>query len=155
MSQAVVVVESTTSQSPVPVHLTEDAKALIRARRTSFTARFIVLREGKRSRAHRVIEMMTWDDLTTAEELYAKFRKAFVDNKDSMSPVDRDLKRAIAHADRSLTFFVREYNTRSTRSFIESLEDYGKSNQLLFGDDEQPKPGGWRLPSELRKLATK
>jgi hypothetical protein len=149
MSQAVV---ETTIQSQAPIPLTEEAKALIRARRTSFTARFIVLREGKRSRSHRIIEMMSWDDLTTAEDLYAKFRKAFIDNKDSMMPVDRDLKRALAHADRSLTFFVREYNTRSTKSFIESLEDYGKSNQLLFGDDEQPKPGGWRLPSELRKL---
>ena len=89
--------------------LTEEAKAHIRARRTSFTARFIVLREGKRSRAHRVIELMSWDDLTTVEELYTRFRKAFVENKDSMSPVDRDLKRAFAHADRSLTFFIKEY----------------------------------------------
>lgn len=130
----------------------EEQRALVRARRTSFVARFIVLREGKRSKAHRIIEMMAWDDQTSVEELYQKFRDIFVANKDSMTPVDRDLRRALAHADRALTFFVREYNTRSTCSFIESLEDYGRSNQLLFGDDEQPKPGGWRLPGELRKL---
>jgi hypothetical protein len=130
----------------------EEIKAHTRARRTSFVQRFIVLREGKRSKAHRFIEMMEWEDQTTAEELYDRFRKAFLDNKDSMTPVDRDLKRALAHADRSITFFIREYNSRSTTSFIESLEDYGRSNTLLFGDDEQPRPGGWRMPIELKKI---
>ena len=32
----------------------------IEARRTAFVARFIVLRESKRTKAHRVIEMMEW-----------------------------------------------------------------------------------------------
>ena len=130
----------------------DDKKALIRARRTAFVARFIVLREAKRTKAHRVIEFMEWDDLTPVEDLYQKIRNTFVENKDSMGPVDRDLRRALAHADRSLTFFIREYSGRATRNFIEALEDYGRSNTLLFGDEDQPKPGGWRLPHELKKL---
>lgn len=127
-------------------------KAIIRARRTAFVARFIVLRESKRTRAHRVIEMMEWDDFTTVEELAGRFRAAFVENGDNMVPVDRDLRRALAHSFRSLKFFVEEYAVRSTRSFIDALEDYERSNQLLFGAEDQPKPGGWRLPMELRKL---
>ena len=152
MSQAAVENTGTNTVPSKPVTLTEEAKAHIRARRTSFIARFIVLREGKRSRAHRVIELMAWEDLATAEDVYARIRHAFQQNKDNMSPVDRDLRRAIAHADRSLTFFIREYNTRSSRSFVEALEDYGRSNALLFGDDEQPKPGGWRMPQELKRV---
>lgn len=134
--------------------LAEVDKAIIRARRTAFIARFIVLREGKRTRAHRVIEMMDWDDLMSVEELAARVRQAFVDNGDNMMPVDRDLRRAFAHSQRSLKYFVMEYADRATRSFIESLQDYQRSNDLLFGDDdeEQPKPGGWRLPKELLKL---
>lgn len=134
------------------VRLSEDDKALIRARRTAFIARFIVLREGKRSRAHRIIEMMEWSDLTTVEEVHARIRSTFIENKDSMGPVDRDLRRALAHADRALNHFVREYQTRACMSFIDALEDYERSNLLLFGDEEQPKPGGWRLPKELRKM---
>jgi hypothetical protein len=131
--------------------LQEMEKAILRARRTAFVARFIVLREGKRTRAHRVIELMEWEDLTTVEELADRFRQAFVDNGDNMVPVDRDIRRAMAHSHRSLKFFVTEYSLRSTRSFVEALIDYERSNQLLFGVDEQPKPGGWRLPHELKR----
>lgn len=53
-----------------------------------------MLRESKRTRAHRVIEMMDWGDLTSAEELAERFRSAFVENGDNMMPVDRDLRRA-------------------------------------------------------------
>jgi len=129
--------------------LSDPEKASIRARRTAFIARFIVLRESKRTRAHRVIEMFEWDDLTTVEELSQTIRQAFVDNGDNMSPVDRDLRRAYAHSQRSLNHFVREYAARATRNFIDALFDYERSNQLLFGNDEYPKPGGWRLPHEL------
>jgi hypothetical protein len=132
--------------------LTELEKQIVRARRTAFVARFIVLREAKRTRAHRVIELMEWDDLTTVEELAERFRNAFVENGDNMVPVDRDLRRAVAHSHRSLKFFVSEYAVRATRSFIESLYDYERSNELLFGTEDQPKPGGWRLPNELKKL---
>lgn len=142
---------STASESTPEVSI-EREQALVRARRTAFIARFIILREAKRSRAHRAIEMLEWNDQTTAEEIYQRLRQAFIDNKDSLGPVDRDLRRALAHADRSINHFIRDYNSRSTRSFIESLEDYERSNSLLFGDDEQPKPGGWRLPKELKKL---
>ncbi len=132
--------------------LQELDKAIIRARRTAFVARFIVLREGKRTRAHRAIELMDWDDSTTVEELAERFRNTFVDNGDNMIPVDRDIRRAVAHSQRSLKFFVTEYSLRATLSFIEALQDYERSNELLFGADEQPKPGGWRLPKELLRM---
>ncbi len=125
---------------------------MIAARRTAFVARFIVLREAKRTRAHRIIEMMEWKPDTTAEELYELFRNVFVENGDNMMPVDRDLRRALAHSARSLNHFLSEYSVRSTMNFIDALFDYERSNQLLFGDDEQPKPGGWRLPQELKKM---
>jgi hypothetical protein len=132
--------------------LEESDKEIIRARRTAFVARFIVLREGKRTKAHRVIEMMEWEDLTTVEELADRFRQAFLDNGDVMMPVDRDLRRSLAHSYRSLKFFVKEYSRRATLNFVAALEDYGCSNELLFTEDEQPRSGGWRLPSELRRL---
>lgn len=127
-------------------------KAIVRARRTAFVARFIVLRESKRTRAHRTIEMMEWDDLTTVEELAARFRATFVENGDNLVPVDRDLRRAMAHSFRSLKFFVEEYSLRATGNFIDALDDYARSNELLFVGEDHPKPGGWRLPMELRKL---
>ncbi len=127
-------------------------REIIRARRTAFVARFIVLREGKRTKAHRTIEMMEWDDLATVEELSARFRQAFVDNGDVMMPVDRDLRRALAHSYRSLKFFIKEYERRATQDFIAALEDYGYSNDLLFSDEDQPRSGGWSLPRELKRM---
>lgn len=124
---------------------------IIKARRTAFVARFIVLREGKRTKAHRAIELMEWEELTSVESLAARFRQAFIDNGDSMAPVDRDLRRALAHSYRSLKCFIVEYARRATTDFIGALEDYGRSNELLFTDEEQPRSGGWRLPTELRK----
>jgi hypothetical protein len=125
--------------------------ALVKARRTAFVSRFIVLREAKRSRAHRTIELMEWEDDIPAEKLAERFRQVFVDNGDNMGPVDRDLRRAMAHSMRSLHYFIHEYSSRATASFVEALFDYERSNKLLFGDDEQPKLGGWRLPSELAR----
>jgi hypothetical protein len=96
--------------------------------------------------------MMEWDEQSTVEELAARFRQAFIDNGDVMMPVDRDLRRAVAHSYRSLKFFITEYSHRATLDFIGALEDYGRSNELLFTDEDQPRSGGWRLPHELRKL---
>ena len=126
---------------------------LEQARRTAFVARFIVLREAKRTKAHRVIERMEWQANTTAERLYDMFRQAFLDNHDNMTPVDRDLRRALKHAERThmVGHFIQEYQSRATNSFIDALYDYGRSNTLLFGDDDEPKSGGWRLPNELEK----
>jgi len=120
------------------------------AMRTAFVARFIVLREGRRSRAHRIIEEMTWNDEATAEELYELFHDAFKKNGDKLQPVERDLKRALAHAGRSLNFFIGQYTGRATHSFREALDDYEKSNALLFGEDseETPRTGGWRLSNK-------
>ncbi len=138
----------TSSRVSAPL-VNHSEKAIISARRTAFVARFIVLREAKRTRAHRIIEEMAWTDETTAEELCERFRQTFQENGDNMSPVERDLRRALAHANRSLLHFIDEYSTRSTLNFIDSLFDYDRSNTLLFGDDESPKAGGWRLPQEL------
>jgi hypothetical protein len=147
-STAVTAKENPLSEIPEP--------QVIEARRTAFVARFIVLRESKRTRAHRVIEMMEWEASTTPEELAQKFRQVFLDNGDNMVPVERDLRRALAHSSRSLNFFVREYAARATRNFIDALFDYERSNVLLFGGEEdQPKPGGWRLPKELLKQRDK
>lgn len=131
--------------------LSEQERAAIRARRTAFIARFIVLREGKRTKAHRIIEFFEWDEWTTEQELAERIRAVFKANGDSMGPVERDIKRALAHASRALNHFIEEYASRSSLSFIEALVDYERSNTLLFGSDEQPRTGGWRLPRELAK----
>lgn len=122
------------------------------ALRTAFVARFIVLREGRRSRAHRIIEQMAWSVEATADELYKMFRQAFVDNGDKMQPVDRDLKRALGHAQRSVDHFVGQYIDRSTLSFQQALVDYERSNKLLFGEDPNgvPRSGGWKVPAIQR-----
>lgn len=122
---------------------------IIEARRTAFVARFIVLRESRRTRAHRIIEGIEWQSHTTAEELADRFRECFRKNGDNMVPVERDIRRALEHASRSLNHFIAEYATRATHTFVEALADYERSNKLLFGDDEQPKSGGWRIISEL------
>ena len=123
--------------------------ALNSATRTAFVARFIVLREGRRSRAHRVIEQMVWDETTTAESLCEAIREAFIQNGDKLQPVDRDLRRALEHAHCSANYFVEQYIGRTCLSFREALEDYERSNRLLFGDngDSIPRSGGWHLPS--------
>lgn len=149
--QSVGTTEITTTKESNTLALSDSEKGLIAARRTAFVARFIVLRESKRTKAHRIIEMCSWDELTSAEELAQRFREIFQRNGDNMSPVERDLRRALAHSTRSINHFVREYCTRATLNFIDALFDYEKSNNLLFGNDEQPKPGGWRLPKELLK----
>ena len=131
--------------------------ALIKARRTAFIARFIVLRESKRSRSHRSIEQLEWADLTTAEDIAQSIRRIFVQNGDNLEPVDRDLRRSLAHADRSLNHFIEEYCSRSTTNFIDALYDYERSNKLLFGNEEEEQPGlgGWHLPQELEKARGK
>ena len=116
------------------------------ALRTAFIARFIVLREGRRSRAHRQIEQLTWPAQATAYDLYTLLRETFVANGDRLQPVDRDLRRALEHSERSVDYFVEQYVDRQTLSFKDALRDYYRSNQLLFGEDgEVPRTGGWRV----------
>lgn len=124
-----------------------DRNARRSALRTAFVARFIVLREGRRTRAHRLIEQMEWTSETAAEELAERFRQAFVDNGDKLGPVDRDIKRAIEHAESSVNFFIAQYLERETLTFMEALRDYERSNELLFGDepDAPMRTGGWRI----------
>ncbi len=124
-----------------------DEKSRHAAIRTAFVARFIVLREGRRTRAHRVIETMCWSNDTTAEDLAQRFRQAFIDNGDKLFPVERDIRRALEHAHTSAEYFIQQYVGRASLSFLESLDDYERSNRLLFGDEEVavPRSGGWRL----------
>ena len=121
------------------------------ALRTAFVSRFIVLREGRRSRAHRSIEDLSWLPETTAEELAKRIRETFVANGDKLQPVDRDIRRAMEHARCSIKHFVEQYVGRATLSFREALNDYQKSNQLLFGEETKSvcRSGGWRLSDEL------
>jgi hypothetical protein len=123
----------------------------IQARRTAFVARFIVMRESKRTKAHRKIELLTWSEKTSAEELADIFRAIYRENGDNMMPVERDIRRALAHSSRSINHFINEYTLRATTTFVGALIDYERSNTLLFGAEEQPKSGGWRLPRELIK----
>jgi hypothetical protein len=139
------------SRSEQSEHKASESVEVVAARRTAFVARFIVLREGKRTKAHRTIELMSWSNVTSAEHLAQLFADAFRVNGDRTGPVERDIRRALAHANRSLKYFITEYSKRSTLSFIDALHDYERSNILLFGNDEQPRPGGWRLARELAK----
>ena len=127
-----------------------DPALRVTAIRTAFIARFIVLREGRRSKAHRVIEKMTWESQMTARELAKKIRQAFIDNGDKLQPVDRDILRALKHAERSTGYFFEEYINRSTLSFTEALADYERSNKLLFGEcgEDVPRIGGWKLQNQ-------
>jgi hypothetical protein len=115
--------------------------------RTAFIARFIVLREGRRSRAHRAIEKLTWNVNTSSNELAERIRQTFVDNGDKLEPVNRDISRALRHAERSAVYFIQEYLDRATLNFAQALLDYEKSNKMLFGEDNinGPRKGGWRL----------
>ncbi len=128
--------------------LRNDKKARNLAIRAAFISRFIVLREARRTKAHRLIEQMSWDDSETAEGLHDKFRNAFIENGDKLEPVDRDLGRALKHAYCSVEHFIGQYVGRSSNCFRDALEDYKRSNELLFGDDDEdsPKTVGWRLP---------
>jgi len=116
------------------------------ALRTAFIARFIVLREGRRSRAHRMIEEMVWTNDATAEDVANMFRQAFIANGDKIKPVDKDIQKALKHARRSAEYFVDQYIGRATSSFREALTDYMRSNALLFSeeDGDRPRDGGWR-----------
>lgn len=121
--------------------------------RTAFIARFIVVREGRRSRAHRAIEEMSWSEDASAEEVMNMFREAFIANGDRMSVVEKDLEKALKHAKRSIEYFLEEYIGRSTNSFREALDDYVKSNILLFGlDEDVPRTGGWRFSEHLFEI---
>ncbi len=122
--------------------------------RTAFVARFIVLREGKRSKAHRKIEHMRWHELTSARDLALAFKILFAENGDREEPVDRDLRRALGHAERSARFFRGEYAKRATLSFSEALVDYERSNMLLFGTPVGGRPGGWRPAREVAREST-
>ena len=105
------------------------------AERTAFIARFIVIRENQRCKAHRILEKMDWQINTSAEELLERFKSAFLASGDSIKKVDKDLNQAIRQAKHSADYFLEQYLNRATLNFKEALRDYKKSNRLLFGND--------------------
>ncbi|HMO02522.1 MAG TPA: hypothetical protein PKA79_06000 [Oligoflexia bacterium] len=140
-----------THKTDIKSYIQDDLDS-IQARRTAFLARFIVLREGKRSRAHRFIEKQCWSERTTAEELCDLFRAIFKNNGDQMDLVERDLRRALKHAHTSVAFFLREYSQRATLNFASALLDYELSNELVFSSDQKsPRVNGWRRARDLLK----
>lgn len=116
--------------------------ALIRARRTAFVSKLIILRENKISRAHSILERLHWDDTTTYWELYKVFYRVL---RLFEKPVNfkRDLDQAREHAKNLSPTFVREYANRSGQSFLEALIDYEKSIYILFGAEYLRTLVGW------------
>jgi len=119
------------------------------AQRTAFVARFIVLREGRRSKAHRMIEEMAWTPETDAETLAKMFTAAFMMNGDKIQRFEKDLKKALMHANNSANYHVDHYLERATENFKDAILDYERSNELLFDEnsEEKPKSGGWQVVS--------
>lgn len=125
---------------------TEDERRI--ALRTAFVARFIVLRESRKSEAHRLIERTEWGDIVSAEDLYNEFLEIFSIFKEELFLAKKDLDRALEHSVRSVDHFVEQYAARATTSFSEALRDYWRSNELLFGIKERQRKGktGWKAP---------
>lgn len=124
--------------------------ALIRARRTAFVSKFIILRENKISRSHAILERLHWDDTTTYYDLYRAFYKilrAF----DKPLCFKKDLDKAKEHAKTLSPTFVREYANRSGQSFLEALIDYEKSVYILFGADHLRTLLGWAPASIIAR----
>ncbi len=124
----------------------------ISAIRTAFIAKFILLRESKRSKAHRSIEKLSWDKNASAKDLYNQFRAEFVRNGDKLLTVEKDLDRALMHAEGSANYFLKQYLSRECLSFKQALLDYERSNELLFGSSVCPnnKRKGWKLSTEIK-----
>ena len=124
----------------------------VSAIRTAFVAKFILLRESKRSKAHRAIEKLSWHKDASAKDLYHQFRAEFVKNGDKLITVEKDLDRALMHAEGSANYFLSQYLSRECLSFKQALLDYERSNELLFGSVVYPnnKRKGWKLSTEIK-----
>ena len=115
-------------------------------------AKFILLRENKRSRAHRSIEKLSWLESATARDLYNQIRAEFIRNGDKLLTVDKDLDRALMHAEGSANYVLSQYLSRECLNFKQALLDYERSNELLFGSSQCPnnKRKGWKLSTEIK-----
>ena len=129
-----------------PTHTPEELRI---AKRTAFVARFIVLREGRRTKAHRMIEEMTWSQDSDAETLANMFKAAFLMNGDKAKRFEKDLKKALDHAEYSSRYHVSHYLERACLTFSDAIADYHRTNSLLFEEDspDRPKSGGWKAVS--------
>ena len=123
------------------------------ALRTAFVSRFIVLREEKKSRAHRAIEKLEWSKEETASGLFTRFKEIFDSCKDDETHAERDLVKALEHAERSVDHFMEQYLGRATQSFADALRDHKRSNELLFGSGVSyvSSPIGWKVPKPKEK----
>ena len=123
------------------------------ALRTAFVSRFIVLREDKRSRAHRAIEKLEWSKEQTAAGLFDLFKQIFEKCNEDPTQAERDLIRALEHAERSVDHFMEQYIERATQNFADALRDHKRSNELLFGNGASNTAHsiGWRVPTPKEK----
>ncbi len=127
-------------------------KEVASAIRTAFVAKFILLRESKRSKAHRTIEKLSWLENTSVKDLHTIIRNEFIRNGDKLIAVDKDLDRALMYAKASANYFLSQYLSRECLSFREALLDYERSNELLFGTPDCPenKRKGWKFSTEIK-----
>ena len=129
----------------------EDFKqTLCRAKRTAFVTRFIVLREKRRSRAHRLIEHLSWDQYSSAEEVAVMIRSVFKNSGESARSYEPDIRKALNYAKGLYFYFVPQYAERATNCFLDALVDYERSKDLLFSREESPDCLGWRMPAEIQ-----
>lgn len=113
-----------------------DMKKYHSALRNAFIARFIVLTNRRRSRANGLLKKLTWTEEVTAEQLAEIIKGIFVSANDFNETIEKDIAKSIEHANYSAIFFTEYYHQRSILSIKEAVEDYKRSNELLFGDRE-------------------
>ncbi|MBL7662865.1 hypothetical protein JNK13_08960 [bacterium] len=118
------------------------------ALRTAFVARFIILRENRKSKVNKAIEDLSWSLDATVDEIYRVIRKTLTEAGDRTQIVDRDLKRAKAYSERTVDYFIDQYLSRATTSFRDALADYQRSSELLGRDEsiqKRSQRSGWRI----------
>lgn len=125
-------------------------EAIIRAKRTAFVSKFIILREKKISQAHSIIERLLWNQKTDYQTLARVFKRIFKFFNDERT-YESDIKKASEYAKNLPTYFIKEYDTRSGTSFLQALLDYEKSVFILFGSDYLKNLLGWAPPSSLAR----
>lgn len=125
-----------------------DPKMKVASTRAAFLSKFILLRENKKSKAHREIEKEFWGPEETAQDLYAKFLCIFEKYKDNKAK--EDLKASLKYAKTLIDYFVNQYSTRITLNFGDALRDYKRTHDLL--EENCLKPMGWKIPRNKSKF---
>ncbi|MCS6892954.1 MAG: hypothetical protein NZO16_00045 [Deltaproteobacteria bacterium] len=123
---------------------------ILRARRTAFVSKFIILRENKVSRAHEIIEKLAWDDTDSHYTLAKAFEKIFNFFGEDKSYM-KDIEKALLSAKSLSAAFIKEYATRSGKCFLEALLDHERSIFILFGSEYLRLLLGWTPASFLAR----